>query len=292
MRAQLHDGRTRWIWFAAVASAVLVVIPAAPAPAQEALAASCAPQVGGNSAVVTGGHARAQTFTPSISGRLTSAQVVVARNSIGPVAPFELQIRALDPGTGEPDAVLASTTVPDDSVPQTMTAPILGVLATPVNVAAGQDYALLVTRSAEYSLERTSLGCPGTFWFASSGSGPWSSSAVLDMVFSVFVTPAQAEPEPEPQPGDSNPPGAQITKSPKDKTKKKTATFEFTGTDARAVASFQCKLDAGAFAACTSPHTVKVKKGKHTFQVQAIDQAGNIGSPATDNWKVKKKRKK
>jgi hypothetical protein len=35
-----------------------------------------------------------------------------------------------------------------------------------------------------------------------------------------------------------------------------------------------------------------VKKGKHTFQVQAIDQAGNLSSPATDTWKRKKKRKK
>jgi hypothetical protein len=87
-------------------------------------------------------------------------------------------------------------------------------------------------------------------------------------------------------------PGATITKGPRQRTRKKTATFEFTGTDARAVASFQCKVDAGAFAACVSPHTVKVKKGKHSFQVQAVDQAGNVGAPATDAWKVKKKKEK
>jgi hypothetical protein len=60
----------------------------------------------------------------------------------------------------------------------------------------------------------------------------------------------------------------------------------------RQVSGFQCKLDAGAFVPCTSPYTVRVKKGKHTFQVQAIDQAGNVGSPATDTWKRKKKRKR
>jgi hypothetical protein len=38
---------------------------------------------------------------------------------------------------------------------------------------------------------------------------------------------------------------------------------------------------------------VKVKKGRHTFSVRATDQDGNVdGSPATDNWKVKKKKKK
>jgi large repetitive protein len=112
-------------------------------------------------------------------------------------------------------------------------------------------------------------------------------------VFAVFVEPAPAStPEPGPEAGDANPPTATITGGPKAKTSKKQATFTFTGADTRAVASFECSLDRGAFAACSSPHTVKVTKGKHTFSVQAIDQAGNVGSAATDSWKVKKKRKK
>jgi hypothetical protein len=96
---------------------------------------------------------------------------------------------------------------------------------------------------------------------------------------------------------DTSPPDATITKGPKDKvkTKKKRAkvTFEFTGTDARAIAGFECSLDGAAFASCSSPHTVKVKKGKHSFAVRATDQAGNVdATPATYAWKVKKKKKK
>jgi hypothetical protein len=92
---------------------------------------------------------------------------------------------------------------------------------------------------------------------------------------------------------DRTAPDAQITKAPKDKTKKKRATFEFTASDARVVTGFECSLDGGAFAACTSPHTVKVKKGKHTFSVRAVDGNGNVdGVPATDNWKVKKRKKR
>jgi hypothetical protein len=92
-------------------------------------------------------------------------------------------------------------------------------------------------------------------------------------------------------------PEAMLTKVPKDKvkTKKKraTVTFEFTGTDARTIAGFECSLDGATFTACTSPHTVKVKKGEHAFSVRAIDAAGNIdGAPATDSWKVKKKQRK
>jgi Trypsin len=84
-----------------------------------------------------------------------------------------------------------------------------------------------------------------------------------------------------------------ITKGPKDKTKKKKATFEFTGAEVRAIAGFQCSLDGKAFASCTSPHKVKVKKGRHTFQVRTVDTAGNVdGTPASDSWKRKKKKKK
>jgi hypothetical protein len=122
---------------------------------------------------------------------------------------------------------------------------------------------------------------------AGSISGGWS------ITFNAPSSCAAGDGGPDGSVGDTQPPETHITKSPKDKTKKKTATFEFTGTDTRALSGFQCKLDAGAFVSCISPYTVRVKKGKHTFQVQGIDQAGNVdSSPATDTWKRKKKRKR
>ena len=96
---------------------------------------------------------------------------------------------------------------------------------------------------------------------------------------------------PPPGPIDSAAPSATITERPKDKTKKKTATFGFTGSDARAIAGFQCSLDDEPFRACSSPVTYKVKKGKHSFEVQAVDEAGNVSAPASDTWKRKKKKK-
>ena len=52
-------------------------------------------------------------------------------------------------------------------------------------------------------------------------------------------------------------------------------------------------LDGAAFAPAASPDTVKVKKGKHNFEVRAKDAAGNVdSSPASDDWKVKKKKKR
>jgi photosystem II stability/assembly factor-like uncharacterized protein len=63
-------------------------------------------------------------------------------------------------------------------------------------------------------------------------------------------------------------------------------TFRFTGTDNETVAGFECRLDAGSFAACTSPVTYPgVSRGKHTFHVRAIDNKGfKDPSPASFQW--------
>src|SRR5262249_24960530 len=51
--------------------------------------------------------------------------------------------------------------------------------------------------------------------------------------------------------------------------------------------TFTCALDAGAFAACSSPKQVSVGAGSHTFKVKATDLAGNTtASPATYTWSV------
>jgi len=85
-------------------------------------------------------------------------------------------------------------------------------------------------------------------------------------------------------------PETTITKRPKDKTKKKQATFEFSSGEPGS--PFECSLNGGPFEPCTSPDTVKGKKGKNHFEVRAKDALGNTGSPASDDWKVKKRKKK
>lgn len=53
-------------------------------------------------------------------------------------------------------------------------------------------------------------------------------------------------------------------------------------------ATFECKLDSGAFASCSSPTGYSaLTNGSHTFQVRARDAAGNVdATPATRTWMV------
>jgi CSLREA domain-containing protein len=84
---------------------------------------------------------------------------------------------------------------------------------------------------------------------------------------------------------DSTPPNTTISSASIIRTEHR-ATFSFTSSEAGS--SFQCKLDAQAFAPCTSPRTYSnLSKGQHTFRVRAIDKAHNVDpTPATRTFTI------
>ena len=73
---------------------------------------------------------------------------------------------------------------------------------------------------------------------------------------------------------DSTAPDTTIVSGPGAKTAETRPTFSFVSTEA---GTFQCRVDRNAFLACSSPHTTApLASGKHTFEVRALDAAGNV----------------
>jgi mono/diheme cytochrome c family protein len=79
-----------------------------------------------------------------------------------------------------------------------------------------------------------------------------------------------------------------ITSSVSGFSKLNTASFSFVSTDMGSmIKEYQCSLDAGAYATCTSPRALSaLAQSAHTFSVRAVDNAGNMSAAASVNWTV------
>jgi glucose/arabinose dehydrogenase len=88
------------------------------------------------------------------------------------------------------------------------------------------------------------------------------------------------------QVADAAPPDTIIDSGPSNPTNQTSAAFTFHSTESGS--SFQCQLDNGGFSACTSGKSYSsLSDGGHSFQVRAIDGAGNTDpTPASFNWTI------
>ena len=87
-------------------------------------------------------------------------------------------------------------------------------------------------------------------------------------------------------PADSTAPNTTITSGPTGTTTDNTPTFTFASSESGS--TFQCRLDSGAWASCTSPWTTgPLTDGVHGIEVRATDAAGNTdATPATQSFTV------
>ena len=89
---------------------------------------------------------------------------------------------------------------------------------------------------------------------------------------------------------DTMAPDTTITAFPPNPSSSPDASFSFTGNDGSGtgVASFECQIDGLGWESCTSPKEYAgLTDGSHTFEVRAIDAAGNTDpSPASYTWVI------
>jgi hypothetical protein len=85
---------------------------------------------------------------------------------------------------------------------------------------------------------------------------------------------------------DTSGPDTIIDSGPTDPTSDTGATFAFSSTETGS--TFECSLDGGPFASCSSPDVLTaLEAGSHTFEVRATDPAGNTDqSPASHAWTI------
>ena len=107
--------------------------------------------------------------------------------------------------------------------------------------------------------------------------GQWS--VRFDMSPTVFVTlPAFTVDA-------TAPPTPSINSTPPNPSNSGSAQFTFS--DSESGVGFNCRVDGGSYAACTSPKSFTgLGDGAHTFQVLAVDAAGNQSTPASYSWTV------
>lgn len=88
---------------------------------------------------------------------------------------------------------------------------------------------------------------------------------------------------------DTTPPTVTITSKPAVLTNSMSATFAFAGSDSggAGISGYECQLDGAGYGVCaTGKSYASLGDGSHTFQVRAIDAAGNVGVASSYTWTV------
>ena len=132
--------------------------------------------------------------------------------------------------------------------------------------------------------------CTSPWTTAALGAGNHSVSVrATDVAGNTDATPANRAftvDTATPPPTDTTAPDTTISSGQTGTTSATTASFSFTSSESGS--TFECKLDTGSWATCTSPKPYNgLTTGAHTFSVRAKDAAGNTDStPATQTWTI------
>jgi uncharacterized protein (TIGR03382 family) len=142
-----------------------------------------------------------------------------------------------------------------------------------------------VTFQCKLDTELDFTACPNPRTYTGLGAGPHTLFVrAVDEAGNVDTTPARYD-----WTVDLTPPDTRITAGPPRYTNATSAAFSFTHEGTEPGVRYECKLSTEpAFTACSSPRTYAgLVDGDYTFQVRAVDAAGNVDpTPASQLWTV------
>ena len=204
------------------------------------------------------------------------------------LGPHTFQVRATDAagnvGTATWSWTIVDTTAPNTTITSGPASPTTATSATFSFAAneAGARFECRLDSTADSAF--SACTSPRTYSGLAVGAHTFSVRAI-DPSGNVDASPASFGWTIQPPP-DTTPPQTTITSGPPAQTLSTSAAFVFEANEPSS--TFQCRLDGGAWLACTSPRSyVNVPVGSHPFEVRATDFAGNIdATPAPHPWTV------
>ena len=243
------------------------------------------------------------TFNNAVRGTLSGAQTAIQASGTA-TATFT----ATYAGAGTADAIVDNQTTTATITIPTGVSSINRVQTTPTNLSSVQwtvtfSNAVTGVTAGNFSLVNGGLGgapgissvaavggLPAASWTVTASTGSGTGTLGLNMVNGTGVASIVNLPfTGQVYTIDLVAPDTSITAQPPAITNNTAASFSFTGSDTGVgVASFQTQLDGAAYTTATSPvNFTGLSSASHTFNVRAIDGAGNTdASPATVTWTV------
>jgi hypothetical protein len=212
------------------------------------------------------------------------------------VGSHTFEARAID-AAGNADASPATRTwtVQSSAPPPDTTAPVTTISSGPSGTTTSTTASLAFSSSESGSTFQCKLDSGS--WAGCTSPKSYSGLSVAAHTFSVRATDAAGNTDASPAtrtwtvqnsapPPDTTAPVTTISSGPSGATTATTASLAFSSSESGS--TFQCKLDSGSWAGCTSPKSYSgLSVAAHTFSVRATDAADNTdASPATRTWTV------
>jgi hypothetical protein len=189
------------------------------------------------------------------------------------------QVKATDPaGNQDTSPALGIWTADATAADTTITSAPSGVIGSPAaNIAFTSPESGVTFTCSLDGAASAPCSSPHALSGLSDGSHTIAVQAV-DAFGNVDPTPASAT-----WTVDTSPPDTVLTGNPPVETK----TGISFGFSSQPGATFECRIDGGPFAACTSPKEfASLPEGFHTFEVRALDAASPDPTPAVHTWRL------